>query len=199
MRRAAYLCELQCAPIRAEDNTAMPASLLDQQKWNGANRWKMPGQTASWTRWMTRWRQTRRGALAPVRQLIDQQAGLCRCSAPGQSPHVHCAICRRHRASPGSTGTIGRFCIPKGPLALMDGGLHHVEIRISMALLQISEPGQSPDPHQRRISGALTWAPPILLVAAVRNGVRMPRCPRAVSCCPSVVRYLANGGRQIGC
>ena len=31
MRRAAYLCELGGAPIRAEDNTAMPAAFLMQQ------------------------------------------------------------------------------------------------------------------------------------------------------------------------
>ena len=31
MRRAAYLCELHGAPIRAEDNTAMPAAVLMQQ------------------------------------------------------------------------------------------------------------------------------------------------------------------------
>jgi molecular chaperone HscB len=31
LQRAAYLCELQGAPIRAEDNTAMPAEFLVQQ------------------------------------------------------------------------------------------------------------------------------------------------------------------------
>ena len=31
LRRAAYLCELHGAPIRAEDNTAMPAAFLMQQ------------------------------------------------------------------------------------------------------------------------------------------------------------------------
>jgi molecular chaperone HscB len=31
LRRAAYLCELGGAPIRAEDNTAMPADFLVQQ------------------------------------------------------------------------------------------------------------------------------------------------------------------------
>ena len=31
LRRAAYLCELHGAPIRAEDNTAMPAEFLMQQ------------------------------------------------------------------------------------------------------------------------------------------------------------------------
>ena len=31
LRRAAYLCELNGAPVRAEDNTAMPAAFLMQQ------------------------------------------------------------------------------------------------------------------------------------------------------------------------
>jgi molecular chaperone HscB len=31
LRRAAYLCELAGAPVRAEDNTAMPAAFLQQQ------------------------------------------------------------------------------------------------------------------------------------------------------------------------
>ena len=37
MRRAAYLCELHGAPIRAEDNTTMPAAFLMQQmEWREA-------------------------------------------------------------------------------------------------------------------------------------------------------------------
>ena len=37
LRRAAYLCELHGAPIRAEDNTAMPADfLLQQMQWREA-------------------------------------------------------------------------------------------------------------------------------------------------------------------
>ncbi|WP_313077690.1 Fe-S protein assembly co-chaperone HscB [Melaminivora sp.] len=37
LRRAAYLCELNGAPIRAEDNTAMPAQFLMQQmQWREA-------------------------------------------------------------------------------------------------------------------------------------------------------------------
>ena len=40
-----------------------------------------------------------------------------------------------------------------------------------MALLQISEPGQSPDPHQRRIAVGIDLGTTHSLVAAVRNGV----------------------------
>jgi molecular chaperone HscA len=68
-----------------------------------------------------------------------------------------------------------------------------------MALLQISEPGASPDPHQRRIAVGIDLGTTHSLVAAVRNGVAecLPDAQgRAIL--PSVVRYLPNGGRQIG-
>ena len=68
-----------------------------------------------------------------------------------------------------------------------------------MALLQISEPGQSPDPHQRRIAVGIDLGTTHSLVAAVRNGVAecLPDDQGRVLL-PSVVRYLDNGGRQIG-
>ena len=68
-----------------------------------------------------------------------------------------------------------------------------------MALLQISEPGQSPDPHQRRIAVGIDLGTTHSLVAAVRNGVSecLPDGEGRVLL-PSVVRYLENGGRQIG-
>ena len=68
-----------------------------------------------------------------------------------------------------------------------------------MALLQISEPGQSPDPHQRRIAVGIDLGTTHSLVAAVRNGIAecLPDSQgRAIL--PSVVRYLENSGRQIG-
>jgi molecular chaperone HscA len=68
-----------------------------------------------------------------------------------------------------------------------------------MALLQISEPGHSPDPHQRRIAVGIDLGTTHSLVAAVRNGVAecLPDGEGRVIL-PSVVRYLENGGRQIG-
>ncbi|MGA0570981.1 Fe-S protein assembly chaperone HscA [Variovorax sp. VNK109] len=68
-----------------------------------------------------------------------------------------------------------------------------------MALLQISEPGESPDPHQRRIAVGIDLGTTHSLVAAVRNGVAecLPDEQGRVIL-PSVVRYLAGGGRQIG-
>jgi molecular chaperone HscA len=68
-----------------------------------------------------------------------------------------------------------------------------------MALLQISEPGQSPDPHQRRIAVGIDLGTTHSLVAAVRNGVAECLADgQGKVILPSVVRYLENGGRQIG-
>ena len=68
-----------------------------------------------------------------------------------------------------------------------------------MSLLQISEPGASPDPHQRRIAIGVDLGTTHSLVAAVRNGVAecLPDAEGRVLL-PSVVRYLGEGRRQIG-
>ncbi|MFZ9285990.1 MAG: Fe-S protein assembly chaperone HscA, partial [Burkholderiaceae bacterium] len=68
-----------------------------------------------------------------------------------------------------------------------------------MALLQISEPGQAPDPHQWRIAVGIDLGTTHSLVAAVRHGVAecLPDDAGRVIL-PSVVRYLEGGGRQIG-
>jgi molecular chaperone HscA len=68
-----------------------------------------------------------------------------------------------------------------------------------MALLQISEPGGAPDPHQRRIAVGIDLGTTHSLVAAVRHSVAecLPDEQGRVIL-PSAVRYLAEGGRQIG-
>ena len=68
-----------------------------------------------------------------------------------------------------------------------------------MALLQISEPGQTPDPHQRRIAIGIDLGTTHSLVASVRNGVSecLPDSEGRVIL-PSVVRYLDAERRQIG-
>ena len=72
-----------------------------------------------------------------------------------------------------------------------------------MALLQISEPGQSPDPHQRRIAVGIDLGTTHSLVAAVRNGAAecLPDEQGRVIL-PSAVRYLVDAQgrtrRQIG-
>ena len=68
-----------------------------------------------------------------------------------------------------------------------------------MALLQISEPGQAPDPHQRRIAVGIDLGTTHSLVASVRSGVAecLPDTEGRVIL-PSVVRYLDADRRQIG-
>ena len=68
-----------------------------------------------------------------------------------------------------------------------------------MALLQISEPGQSPNPHERRIAVGIDLGTTHSLVAAVRNGTAecLPDADGKVIL-PSVVRYVDSQRRQIG-
>ena len=72
MRRAAYLCELHGAPIRAEDNTAMPAAFLMQQM-----EWREALEEAQAADALDALEdgvgQARREALAQFEQLIDLQ------------------------------------------------------------------------------------------------------------------------------
>ena len=68
-----------------------------------------------------------------------------------------------------------------------------------MALLQISEPGLSPNPHERRIAVGIDLGTTHSLVAAVRSGVA--EClsdDQGRVLLPSVVRYAPEGKRQIG-
>ena len=68
-----------------------------------------------------------------------------------------------------------------------------------MALLQLSEPGQTPDPHQRRIAIGIDLGTTHSLVASVRNGT--PEClpdDAGRVLLPSVGRYLEDGRTQIG-
>ena len=60
-----------------------------------------------------------------------------------------------------------------------------------MALLQISEPGQAPNPHERRIAVGIDLGTTHSLVAAVRHGVAECLPDEAGQLLlPSVVRYL---------
>ena len=68
-----------------------------------------------------------------------------------------------------------------------------------MALLQISEPGMSPAPHQRRLAVGIDLGTTNSLVAAVLSGSSV--CLPDESGCitlPSVVRYSENGETEIG-
>ena len=69
----------------------------------------------------------------------------------------------------------------------------------NMALLQISEPGHTPNPHERRIAVGIDLGTTHSLIASVRNGVSecLPDEEGRVIL-PSVVRYLGGDKRQIG-
>ena len=68
-----------------------------------------------------------------------------------------------------------------------------------MALLQISEPGQSPDPHQRRVAVGIDLGTTHSLVAVVRSGVAecLPDAEGRVLL-PSVVRYGPDAPPVVG-
>jgi molecular chaperone HscA len=68
-----------------------------------------------------------------------------------------------------------------------------------MALLQITEPGLSTEPHQHRLAAGIDLGTTNSLVASVRNGVAV--CLNDVegrAMLPSVVRYRADGKVEVG-
>jgi len=68
-----------------------------------------------------------------------------------------------------------------------------------MALLQISEPGMSPAPHQRRLAVGIDLGTTNSLVAAVRNSIpEVLPDEHGRALLPSVVRYLPTGNAHIG-
>ncbi|WKZ86194.1 Fe-S protein assembly chaperone HscA [Ralstonia pickettii] len=68
-----------------------------------------------------------------------------------------------------------------------------------MALLQISEPGESPAPHQRRLAVGIDLGTTNSLVASVRSSVpEVLPDDQGRPLLPSVVRYLPTGGAHIG-
>jgi molecular chaperone HscA len=68
-----------------------------------------------------------------------------------------------------------------------------------MALLQLSEPGQSPDPHTRRVAVGIDLGTTHSLVAAMRHGhAQCMADKQGRVLLPSIVRYRADGGCDIG-
>jgi len=68
-----------------------------------------------------------------------------------------------------------------------------------MALLQISEPGQSPAPHERRLAVGIDLGTTNSLVATVRNGIAVVLNDHdGQGLLPSIVRYLRDGRRAVG-
>src|SRR5438445_397329 len=68
-----------------------------------------------------------------------------------------------------------------------------------MALLQISEPGQSPEPHRHRLAVGIDLGTTNSLVATVRNGISVVLNDHdGHALLPSIVRYLRDGGVGVG-
>jgi len=68
-----------------------------------------------------------------------------------------------------------------------------------VALLQISEPGLSPAPHEHRLAVGIDLGTTNSLVATVRNGVAVTLPDeRGRVLLPSIVRYRRDGGCEVG-
>jgi molecular chaperone HscA len=68
-----------------------------------------------------------------------------------------------------------------------------------MALLQISEPGLAPDPHQRKLAVGIDLGTTNSLVATVRSGVaEVLEDAHGHALLPSVVRFAADGSVIVG-
>lgn len=68
-----------------------------------------------------------------------------------------------------------------------------------MALLQISEPGQSPAPHLRKRAAGIDLGTTHSLVATLRSGLPVPLADaNGETIMPSAVRYLADGKTMVG-
>jgi molecular chaperone HscA len=68
-----------------------------------------------------------------------------------------------------------------------------------MALLQLSEPGQSPEPHSRRVAVGIDLGTTHSLVAAMRHGHAVCLADdQGRVLLPSIVRYRADGGCDVG-
>src|SRR5262249_44405724 len=73
------------------------------------------------------------------------------------------------------------------------------EAGVLMALLQISEPGQSPAPHEQRLAVGIDLGTTNSLVATVRNGIAVVlNDHEGEGLLPSVVRYLRDGRTVVG-
>jgi molecular chaperone HscA len=68
-----------------------------------------------------------------------------------------------------------------------------------MALLQISEPGESPEPHERRRAVGIDLGTTHSLVATVRSGTaEVIADEKARPLLPSIVRYFGDGRVEVG-
>ena len=68
-----------------------------------------------------------------------------------------------------------------------------------MALLQIAEPGMSPEPHKHRLAAGIDLGTTNSLVATVRNGIAVCLPDESgKTMLPSIVHYRADGAVEVG-
>ena len=68
-----------------------------------------------------------------------------------------------------------------------------------MALLQISEPGDAPEPHQRKLAVGIDLGTTHSLVATVRSGsAEVIADEEGRALLPSIVRYAPDGATEVG-
>src|SRR5205807_10438450 len=85
------------------------------------------------------------------------------------------------------------------PTRPSNNGAVEAPLKAAMALLQISEPGQSPAPHEHRLAVGIDLGTTNSLVATVRSGATtvLPDA-QGRPLLPSIVRYLGNGKTEVG-
>ena len=191
LRRAAYLCELRGASIDAENNTAMPgAFLMQQMAWREAL--DDAGSAAEVQALAQGVAAERAELFGALERTLDDAGPADAAAARSAAAQVRALMFverflddldRRLEALEPEQGGAARAAPKRRRRRTKDNR--------PMALLQISEPGEAPDPHQRRIAVGIDLGTTHSLVAAVRNGVAecLPDAHGRVIL-PSAVRYL---------
>jgi hypothetical protein len=152
LARAAYLCEIRAHPIAANNNTAMPSSfLMEQMTWREAlDEAKTLSAVTDLETQVSAVRQPH-AVLWHVAARLDEPTRRCPLLLQeGPRFDVH-----RTFAQTTCEQRLDRFNLDL--------------IKKPMALLQISEPGGTPDPHQRRVAVGIDLGTTHSLVAAVRQ------------------------------
>ena len=179
IQRGLYICQLHGVDAKLETNTAMPAAfLMKQMDW----REKLDDQSDDLPALevlMTEVEQSKDDVIAEITLAID-----------GAKNYERAAELLR-----------GLLFIDKFAIELDDAisALVQLYTQYLMALLQISEPGKSLAPHQRRIAVGIDLGTTNSLVAIVKDALpKVLPDEQGRELLPSVVRYLPNGRTQAG-
>ena len=179
IQRGLYICQLHGVDAKLETNTAMPAAfLMKQMDW----REKLDDQADDLPALevlMTEVEQSKDDVIAEITLAID-----------GAKNYERAAELLR-----------GLLFIDKFAIELDDAisALVQLYTQYLMALLQISEPGKSLAPHQRRIAVGIDLGTTNSLVAIVKDALpKVLPDEQGRELLPSVVRYLPNGRTQAG-